>query len=204
MARNAEKMGMENSQANEKPETDQPKPKGGPFKYGAWVLILAAVVIIGWMLVKQLAPEKELILSPMLICTGVDTKGIPIGVSDVYTQEQVQETGVTAFLTYSGAVPRKTTFQMRWTIDGKTYQSAVRPFENEMDFIQVNLGKELPPGNHVIEFLVDGKVMRNASMTIEAAAEEPDPPVQRARRKRPRSTPAQESHQIPYEAPSSQ
>ncbi len=89
--------------------------------------------------------------------------------SETYTQDQLRETGVMAFITFSGAVPQKTTFQIRWTNDNGTYHSPVRAFEREEDSIRLNLGKELPPGRHVIEFLVDGVVLRNASITVQAS-----------------------------------
>ena len=183
----------------------------------AAVLVLAALVLLGWNLVREPArrlwsavrsssiyeAKSELTLSPMLMCTGVDANGVPTGVSDTYTQEQVQETGVTAFLTYSGAMPGKTSFQMRWTIEDRTYESRPQTFEKEMDSIQVNLGKELPPGNHQIEFWVDGKVQRQASMTIEGAQEEliqsaEIPSGQRKRTRRAAKIAETHSHVIPY------
>jgi len=98
----------------------------------------------------------------------VDSDGAPLGVSDSFSQDQLKETGVMTFLTFSGASPQKTSFQFRWTIEGKTYQSSVNTFESPADYLYLNLGKDLPAGHHRIEFLVDGKVAREVTMVIHA------------------------------------
>ena len=194
----------------------------GLVRHAAVVLLFVILIFVGWNFLRAPArqlwsafrsssimqPAESLTLSPMLMCTGIDSKGIPTGVSDTYAIEDVQETGVMAFLTYAGAVPGRTTFQMRWTIEGKTYQSPLSTFEREMDSIQLNLGKELPPGSHQIEFLVNGKVQRSASMTIEGSHDEPAQAVAAVpaqRRKRAARMEEAHSHLIPYtSAPATQ
>ncbi len=115
-------------------------------------------------------------LTPPLICTGIGDSGAPEGVSDSFTEDQVQRTGIGVFLTYSGAVPQKTTFQMRWTIEDKIYETRVQTLDHKADTLYMKLGKEVPPGTHAFEFLVDGKVQQTASLVI-GSPSEPAPPV---------------------------
>ncbi len=111
-------------------------------------------------------PPPVLRLTPLTACTGLDSTGAPVGISDTFTLSQVQKTGIMVILNYSNAIPQKNSFQVRWKIEGKTYESTLHKFEQKADFIHLNLGKSLPAGSHTIEFLVDGKVEATASITI--------------------------------------
>ncbi len=140
------------------------------------VLVIAVFTVILWnpasRFLQGLRAPSALALSPMLICTGVDSNGVPSGVSDSYSQDDIKDTGIMAYITYSGASPKKTTYQIRWTLDGSIIsESPVRTFESDADSLRLNLGKDLSPGKHKIEFIVDGKVQRDASMVIEPGAQ---------------------------------
>jgi serine/threonine protein kinase len=114
-------------------------------------------------------PQPRLTLSPMTICTSLDEKGNPAGESDTFTLAQVRKSGIMVALKYAYANPQRNTFQFRWTIGTRTYETEVHKFEQATDFIGLNLGKNLPAGQHRIEFLVDGKVERESLMNIQSA-----------------------------------
>jgi len=179
-------------------------------RYAAILAVAAILATVLWIVFRDpvrqlwsylnfesiLYPQREVELSPLLICTGVDSNGVPLGVSDTFSASQVQDTGVMVFITYGGADPKKNTFQIRWTIEGKVYKSTVGKFESETDFICLNLGKDLPAGSHSFEFLVDGEVRRSASMVIEDSSAS-NSPRDASRRKSRRSSRDQEIIKIP-------
>ncbi len=156
-------------------------------KRWAIVCVLAIAAVFLWKPARQLwvelAPKPVLTLSPLFICTGVDSNGAPKGVSDSYSQEEVADTGLIAYFTYSGALPQKTTYQIRWIIDGRTQDLPTHTFESASDSLPLSLGKNLPPGNHKIELLIDGEAQREASMVIEAEATPEEKSVQRAEKR---------------------
>ncbi len=127
-------------------------------------------------------------LTPPLICTGIGADGAPAGVSSSFTEDQVKDTGVGVFLTYSGAVPQKDTFEVRWNIGDTLYESKVRVFEKRADILYLNLGRDLPAGSHKIDFLVDGAVQQSATLVIESTSD-PVPPVETSQRPRPQTPP---------------
>jgi len=152
-------------------------------RYAAIIAVAAILATVLWIVVRD--PVRQLWSSsisnrflpaarggtkPASDLHGCRFQRRTAGVSDTFSASQFQDTGVMVFITYGGAVPQKNTFQIRWTIEGKVYKSTVGKFESETDFICLNLGKDLPAGNHSFEFLVDGEVRRNACMVIEGSS----------------------------------
>jgi hypothetical protein len=125
-------------------------------------------------------------LSAPVICTGLDSKGAPEGVGESFSHAQVREAGLAVFLTYSGAMPQKTRFQMRWSSDGGVLESKVQILEREADSILLNLGHDVPPGNHKIEFLIDGRVRQSASVSVDGQAPTPQKQLRSQARTKPR------------------
>lgn len=133
-------------------------------------------------------PQPVLQMSPLLVCTGVDSKGVPQGVSDSFTRDQISQSGVMVFLTYSEAVPQSTTYQIRWKTGERIYESAVNRFERAADMLCLYPDKDLPAGNYSVEFLVNGVVQRSASVVIQPSSE--DETVRVVPRRKPRPNPA--------------
>jgi hypothetical protein len=139
----------------------------------------------------------------------VNSAGVPEGVSDSFTRDQISQSAVMVFLTYSQAVPQETTYQMQWRTGDRIYKSPIRGFEREADMLCLYPSKDLPAGNYIVEFLVDGVVQRNTSVTIEPSSEDEtvqdktvyDKTVRVVSRRKPRRSPeARASAQPPLEA----
>jgi len=133
-------------------------------------------------------PKPVLQTSPLLVCTGVDSQGVPQGVSDSFTRDQIAQSIVMVFLAYVQAVPQKTTYQIRWKSGDRMYESAVHSFERAADVLLLHPDKDLPAGNYTVEFLVDGVVQRSASVAIQPSSE--DETVRVVPRRKPRRSPA--------------
>ncbi len=133
-------------------------------------------------------PKPVLEMSPLLICTGVNSKGVPEGVSDSFTRDQISQSSVVVFLAYARAVPQKTTYEMRWKTGDRIYESAVHSFERAADTLYLYPDKDLPAGNYTVEFLVDGVVQRSASVAIQPSSE--DETVRVVPRRKPRRSTA--------------
>ncbi len=144
-------------------------------------------------------PKPVLQMSPLLVCTGVSSKGAPEGVSDSFTRDQISQSGVMVYLGYAQAVPQKTTYQIRWKTGDRTFESAVRTFERAADTLCVYADKDLPAGNYTVEFLADGAVQRSVSVTIQPSSE--DETARVVPRRKPRRSPAaRENTPAPVEA----
>ncbi len=162
--------------------------------------VVLAVVLWGllWTPLRQLwsmldlasiiHPKPVLQMSPLLVCTGVDSNGLPEGVSDSFTRDQISQSRVMIYLAYAQAVPQKTTYQVRWKTADRIYESAVQSFERAADTLHLYPDKDLPAGNYTVEFLVDGVVQRNSSVAIQPSSE--DETVRAVPRRRPRRSPA--------------
>ncbi len=157
----------------------------------------------------MLHPKPVVQMSPLLVCTGVDSKGVPEGVSDSFTRDQISQSVVMVFLTYSQAVPQNTTYQVRWKTGDRIYESAVHTFERAADMLRLYPDKDLPAGNYTVEFLVDGVVQRSAFVAIEPSSEDEtveektgeDKTVRVVPRRKPRRSPtAKEKTTPPIEA----
>ncbi len=133
-------------------------------------------------------PKPVVQTSPLLVCTGVDSQGVPQGVSDSFTRDQVSQSIVMVFLAYGQAVPQKTTYQIRWKTGDRIYESAVHSFERAADVLLLHPDKDLPAGNYTVEFLVDGVVQRSASVAIQPSSE--DETILVVPRRKPRRSPA--------------
>ena len=133
-------------------------------------------------------PKPVLQTSPLLVCTGVDSQGVPQGVSDSFTRDQISQSIVVVFLAYGQAIPGKTTYQIRWKTGDRIYESAVHGFERAADVLLLHPDKDLPAGNYTIEFLADGVAQRSTSVAIQPSSE--DETVRVAPRRKPRRPPA--------------
>jgi hypothetical protein len=106
------------------------------------------------------------VLGPLIACTAIDEKGLPVGEAGSFRDDQARSSGIMAMIRYKGATPGRSVFQFRWNLAGQIYLSPPFPFERASDYLGIRLGREFPVGKHVIEFLVDGEVQQTASFTI--------------------------------------
>ena len=90
-----------------------------------------------------------------------------MGVSNEFFADQVKDAGVSVYVKYSDAVPQEMSFQIRWSINNKIFESPELKFEQVSDFLCVNLGRDLPVGDHRVELLVNGTVQRSATIDIQ-------------------------------------
>ncbi len=114
-------------------------------------------------------------LTPALACIGIGPDGAPMGVADSFSEAQLNSPGVGVFLTYSGAVPQKDTFQIRWTIGETVTESNPLKFEKNADILYVKFPGNSLTGVHKIEFLVGGIVQQTKSVEILPAAAQSAP-----------------------------
>lgn len=115
------------------------------------------------------APVKELTLSALVACTGIDARGEPVGASGTFDEEQARSAGITLHIRYSDAVPGKSSFQFRWNAGAQPFLSPSYPFEKASDYLALNLGKGFGVGSYRVEFLVDGQPRQSAAFVVAPA-----------------------------------
>jgi hypothetical protein len=134
-----------------------------------WAAGVEKLNIPEWKIPDLAAPasfgSQAIDFQSLILCQEVDRLQRPVGAGSSFTQANIRDTGLGAYVKYSAPRGAKADISIKWSSRAGSGASGPHPLPSVGPFF-VKLGQDFPPGSYNFSLVVDGVSIQSERVTI--------------------------------------